>query len=37
MPFFSDYVKYSFTVAQTGWYQFVGAGENGEFSHRSTT
>lgn len=30
-PFFSDYVKYSFTVAQTGWYKLSAAGQNGEF------
>ena len=30
-PFLSDYVKYSFTVAATGWYSFVGAAQNGRF------
>ncbi|MGO9877387.1 MAG: glycosyl hydrolase family 28-related protein [Acidimicrobiia bacterium] len=32
--FFSDYVKYSFTVAQTGWYTFSAVGQNGGFSTR---
>ena len=30
-PFHSDYVKYSFTVAQTGWYRFRAAAQNGKF------
>ena len=30
-PVFSDYVKYSFTVAQTGWYQVWAAGQHGSF------
>jgi len=30
-PFFSDYVKYSFTVAQTGWYELSGAAQHGAF------
>ena len=33
-PFFSDYVKYSFTVAVTGWYQFTAAVEHGVFFAR---
>ena len=30
-PFYSDYVKYSFTVAQTGWYSMSAAGQHGAF------
>ena len=30
-PFLGDYVKYSFTVAATGWYSLVAAGQNGRF------
>jgi hypothetical protein len=29
---FSDYVKYSFTVTSTGWYQFTAAARHGQFS-----
>jgi hypothetical protein len=30
-PVFSDYVKYSFTVVQTGWYEVWAAGQHGSF------
>ena len=32
--YFSDYVKYSFTVSSSGWYHFGAAARNGQFATR---